>query len=370
MSNPEQLPSEVICDSSPGERGVACPVQILEPRDVPLGGLRAMDVRRTLPQRARSLIGAWCFLDHYGPDDVALTGGMNVPAHPHIGLQTVSWLFSGEIEHRDSAGFHAMVRPGELNLMTAGRGISHSERSTPSTTVLHGAQLWIALPSGARDGGKDFEHYAPPLIDGGGDSGWQAQVFLGSLLGERSPVRTCTALLGAEIRLEPGAVLEFEVDPAFEHGLLVDSGAASLSVRPVDGSANFDEDAPVAKNHLAYAPLGAAALRISSTGAEPARLLLLGGEPLGEQIVMWWNFIGRDHDEIVRARTDWQAQISQLGVADPAGDRDGRAADGGTGNGPGTGKADPARFGLPQDEPEPPLPAPPLPIARLVPRRQ
>ena len=364
MSNPEQQPAEVVCASPPGERRVVCDVQILEPRDVPLGGLRAMDVRRTLPQRARSLIGAWCFLDHYGPDDVTLTGGMNVPAHPHIGLQTVSWLFSGEIEHRDSAGFHAMVRPGELNLMTAGHGISHSERSTPATTVLHGAQLWVALPSEARDGLQGFEHYAPPLIDGGPGAGWQAQVFLGSLLGEHSPVRTHTPLLGAEIRLEPGTVLELEIDPGFEHGLLVDSGATALAARAADGPGGFADDSDVAKDHLAYVPLGAEALRLSATGSEPARLLLLGGAPLGEQIVMWWNFIGRDHDEIARARADWQAQIARVGVADPAE----------SGDAPVTqeppGETDSARFGLPQGEPEPPLPAPPLPIARLMPRRQ
>ena len=102
-------------------------VTVIEPREVPLGGLRAMNVRRTLPSRGRTMVGAWCFLDHYGPDDVAETGGMVVSAHPHTGLQTVSWLFSGEIEHRDSAGHRAIVRPGEVNLMTAGRGISHTE---------------------------------------------------------------------------------------------------------------------------------------------------------------------------------------------------------------------------------------------------
>ena len=121
-------------------------MEILTPREVPLGGLRAMTVRRTLPQRERSLIGAWCFVDHYGPNLVDDTGGMSVAPHPHTGLQTVSWLFAGEIEHRDSAGHLAMVRPGEVNLMTAGRGISHSEVSTPDTTSLHGAQLWVALP--------------------------------------------------------------------------------------------------------------------------------------------------------------------------------------------------------------------------------
>ena len=126
-------------------------IDVLTSREVPLGGPRAMRVRRTLPQRHRSLIGAWCFVDHYGPDEVEQTGGMVVAPHPHTGLQTASWLFEGEIEHRDSAGNQAVVRPGELNLMTAGRGISHSEVSTPDTSVLHGAQLWIALPDGARD---------------------------------------------------------------------------------------------------------------------------------------------------------------------------------------------------------------------------
>lgn len=121
-------------------------VEVLTARDVPLGGPRAMTVRRTLPQRARTLIGAWCFADHYGPDLVADSGGMDVAPHPHTGLQTVSWLFTGEIEHRDSLGTHAFVRPGEINLMTGGHGISHSEVSTPDTTVLHDVQLWLALP--------------------------------------------------------------------------------------------------------------------------------------------------------------------------------------------------------------------------------
>ena len=123
-----------------------------------------MTVRRTLPQRERSLIGAWCFVDHYGPDDVADTGGMTVPPHPHTGLQTVSWLFEGEVEHRDSTGAHALVRPGEVNLMTAGSVIQHSEVSTPETTRLHGAQLWVALPDRDRHVAPFFEHAEPEAI--------------------------------------------------------------------------------------------------------------------------------------------------------------------------------------------------------------
>jgi redox-sensitive bicupin YhaK (pirin superfamily) len=302
-------------------------VEILTPREVPLGGLRAMTVRRTLPQRQRSLIGAWCFLDHYGPDQVADTGGMSVAPHPHTGLQTVSWLFTGEIEHRDSAGNHAMVRPGELNLMTAGHGISHSEVSTPGTTTLHGAQLWVALPDAARDGAPGFDHYAPSAV--GGD-GWTVRVFLGSLLGSTSPVETATALLGAELLLDAGAELEVDVEAAYEHGVLVDSGVVHV------------EAAQVAKDELAYRPPGSSRLSLRA-GADGARLLLLGGPPFGEPIVMWWNFVGRTHEEVVAYRDAWQAQLAD-GYAD-------------------------GRFGIPVGDELAPIPAPPLPNARLKERR-
>ena len=208
-------------------------MEVLTPRDVPLGGLRAMSVRRTLPQRQRTLIGAWCFVDHYGPDDVAASGGMLVPPHPHTGLQTVSWLFTGEIEHRDSAGHHALVRPGELNLMTAGRGISHSEYSTAGTTTLHGAQLWLALPDGHRQVDPAFEHYAPEPVAG---EGWAARVFLGSLLGSTSPVTTYSPLLGAELTLAAGTTLQLPVDPSYEIGLLVDAGAVTVDRRQPAGA--------------------------------------------------------------------------------------------------------------------------------------
>ena len=120
---------------------------------------RTTEVARALPDRQIRMIGAWCFLDHYGPEDVSATAGMKVWAHPHTGLQTVSWLFTGEIEHRDSADHHALVRPGEVNLMTAGRGISHSEISTGSTRSLHGAQLWVALPEADRNTAPGFVHH-------------------------------------------------------------------------------------------------------------------------------------------------------------------------------------------------------------------
>src|ERR1700742_2066938 len=173
MSNLEAAPAEVACSAR--QYGGALPiVEVLNPREVPLGGPRAIRVQRTLPQRQRSLIGAWCFIDHYGP----VTARMDVPPHPHTGLQTVSWLFSGAVEHRDSAGVHAIVRAGELNLMTAGAGICHSEVSVASEpdAVLHGAQLWVALPDAARGAVRDFAHYAPEPVS---LPGAVARVFLG-----------------------------------------------------------------------------------------------------------------------------------------------------------------------------------------------
>lgn len=321
MSNVEIAPEEVVCG------GDAPGVELVTPRDVPLGGPRAMTVRRTLPRRARSLIGAWCFVDHYGPDPVAGTGGMSVPGHPHTGLQTVSWLFAGEIEHRDTTGAHAVVRPGELNLMTAGRGIAHSEYSMPGTDVLHGAQLWLVLPSAHRQIDPAFEHYAPPRteVDGCG-----LRVFLGSLAGATSPVPTWSPLLGAEIVLPAAARLSLTVAESFEHGVLVDTG----SVR-VHGTT-------AVSGQLLYLPPGSSTLELRA-GDDGARVLLLGGEPLGEQIVMWWNFIGSSHDEIAGYREQWQAE----------------RATGGPGGG---------RFGTFPDTWSSTLPAPELPNARLTPR--
>ncbi|MFJ5774217.1 pirin family protein [Streptomyces sp. NPDC093094] len=297
-------------------------VDVLTPRDVPLGGPRAMTVRRTLPQRARTLIGAWCFADHYGPDDVADTGGMVVAPHPHTGLQTVSWLFSGEIEHRDSLGSHALVRPGELNLMTGGHGIAHSEVSTPRTTVLHGVQLWVALPEAHRHTRRDFRHHVPEPVR---TDAAEIRVFLGTLAGSTSPVPAFTPLLGAEIVLAPHAALTLAVDPEFEHGLLVDRGRVRVAGTALDAA------------ELGYVHPGAAALTLRNESDGPARAVLLGGTPFEEEIVMWWNFIGRSHDDIARAREDWQ-----------------NASD---------------RFGAVQDHPGGRLPAPALPHATLTPRR-
>ncbi|WP_459610640.1 pirin family protein [Corynebacterium urogenitale] len=299
MSNTEPQPEAVICRAGKAPDG-ALPVEIITSRDVPLGGPRAMTVHRTLPQRQRSLIGAWCFIDHYGPDDVSTTGGMDVAPHPHTGLQTVSWLFEGEIQHIDSGGNRGLVLPGEVNLMTAGRGICHSETSTEKTTKLHGVQLWLALPDSVRNTApRRFEHFEPERVDVPGGS---LLVFLGSLAGSTSPVTTHTPILGAELIVEPGETVTLDVDPTFEHGLLADSEGLHL------------EGVAVPRTAVGYTGVGATQLRIANTNdSAPARALLLGGEPFGEDIVMWWNFVGRSSEEITEFRNAWQERTEQFG---------------------------------------------------------
>ncbi|MGV0838379.1 pirin family protein [Mycolicibacterium thermoresistibile] len=301
--------------------GSMADIQIITGRDVPLGGPRAMTVRRTLPQRARSLIGAWCFVDHYGPDDVSKTGGMDVPPHPHTGLQTVSWLFDGEIEHRDTSGVHALVHPGELNLMTAGHGVAHSEVST--SAMLHGVQLWVALPDDARHGPRRFDHHVPEPVHLDGAT---VRVLLGTLAGDRSPVTAHSPLLGAEVVLDPHAEITVDVEPSFEHGVLVDTGPVAF-----DGTR-------LAPTELGYLAPGADRLTLTNPADRPARVMVLGGVPFPEPVLMWWNFIGRSHEEIAGYRDQWEAGSERFGQVEGYRGRVQR------------------------------LPAPPMPTVRLKPR--
>jgi redox-sensitive bicupin YhaK (pirin superfamily) len=226
--------------------------------------------------------------------------------------------------------------------MTGGRGISHSEVSTDAEAVLHGAQLWVALPDAARETAPGFAHHAPQPIAG---PGWTVRVFIGSLLGEVSPVPTYTPLLGAEVLLEPSTSLTLPVEESFEHGVLVDTGGAALATDKGDATL-------VAKDRLAYVPPGASALTLEAGGSW-TRLLLLGGPPFGESIVMWWNFVGRSHEDVVAYREAWQAAITGADgqvVADSQLVSD-------------------SRFGVVVGDHLPPIPAPPLPGVRLRSRR-
>jgi len=268
------------------------------------------------------MVGAWCFLDAYGPHDLAAGPGMRIGPHPHTGLQTVTWLVAGEILHRDSLGSLQEIRPGQLNLMTAGHGIAHSEE-TPArhSGLLQGVQLWVVLPDADRNGPPAFDHHAdlPVLTDGG----LTATVLMGTLSGATSPARCYTPLVGAEITLTADARLPLR--PDFEYAVLALDGAAT-----VDG-------VDVKPGPLLY--LGEGRTSVSFAVPSAARVLLLGGEPFSERIVMWWNFVARDHEEIVAARADWD------GVENTGG-----------------------RFGTVHGYDGPPMPAPPMPITRLVPR--
>jgi redox-sensitive bicupin YhaK (pirin superfamily) len=274
---------------------------VLDAREVPLGGLRALNVWRTLPHRDVPTVGAWCFVDHFGPTVEV----MAVLPHPHIGLQTVTWPLSGEIRHRDNLGNEVVLKPGELNLMTAGDGVSHSEFTVLGVDgepgLMHGIQLWVALPDGARTGPAAFEHIADlPRVSG---EGWSGVVLVGEFAGATSPATTYTPLVGVELRLDARSLVKVPLDPSFEYAVLA-----------VDGPCVVDRTRDLAHRQLAYLQPGRSHLTLDAP--HDTTLLLLGGEPFTEPLVMWWNFIGRDHDEIVAARDEWQSQAPRFGQID------------------------------------------------------
>lgn len=258
---------------------------LLEGRAAVVGGL---PVTRLLPKRAHRTVGAWCFADHMGPADAA----MQIGPHPHIGLSTVTWLLAGEALHRDSLGSEQPIRPGQLNLMTAGNGVSHAEEA--GRQQLHGMQLWVAQPEATRHGAPAFEHHAElPVAEVPGAT---ATVLVGALLGARSPARADTPLVGADVVVRGPSALP--LDPSFEHALL-----------PVAGELRAD-GIPVAVGGSAYLRPGRDALELEGAG----RLLLLGGTPFEGSIAMSWNFVARTTDELDRAHADWAAADERFGT--------------------------------------------------------
>lgn len=299
-----------------GERRI-----VLEPREVPLGGVRGMNVLRLLPHRNLPTIGAWCFLDRFGPADTR----MRVEPHPHIGLQTVTWPLVGEIRHRDSLGSDADLRRGQLNLMTAGNGISHSEYSIGEGPVpLDALQFWVVLPDSARHGAGGFERHTDlPGVTLRATEGADAAatVVLGEFAGIVSPATVHTPIVGAEIAVAAGSTVRLPLRSDWEHGLMLVEGDAVVSQHPME------------LNDMLYLGDGRDAVEVSS--ANGALLFLVGGEPFEAEIVMWWNFAGRTHEEIVSAREDWEAASDRFGVVEGHDVR---------------------------------IPAPPLPDVRLMPR--
>lgn len=259
-----------------------------------------MQVRRALPRRARRTVGAWCFADHMGPMTATPDVGADIGPHPHTGLQTVTWLTAGELLHRDSLGSEQPIRAGQLNLMTAGHGVSHAEQSTGSYEgTLAGIQLWVAQPEGTRHGPPAFEHHAElPRVD---LANAVATVIVGELGGTSSPARRDTDHVGAELAL-PGGATTIPLQPHHEHALVVLEGAVD-----VDGTT-------VTPGHLAYLGTDRDELGLRSDG--PSTAILLGGTPFDEQLFMWWNFVARTSDEVDAARTAWNDDDGRFGTVD------------------------------------------------------
>ena len=231
MSNTDPAPEAVALRA-----GVVHAVDVLEARKAAIGD--GTEVRRLLPQRTLRTIGAWCFLDHYGPDDTSAGPGMQVPPHPHIGLQTASWLFDGLVLHRDSLGSEQLIRPGELNLMTSGRGIAHSEESPGSPArpaLLHGVQLWIALPASHQFTEPGFAHHADLPVLRSGDA--RITVVVGEHAGERSPATVFSPLVGLEVTLPAGGSVTLPAADGFEYGVIAADGPAGVGCPALAGDA-------------------------------------------------------------------------------------------------------------------------------------
>jgi redox-sensitive bicupin YhaK (pirin superfamily) len=248
------------------------------------------EIRRALPNRHRRLIGAWCFLDHAGPAEYPKGGGLVIGPHPHIGLQTFTWMIEGSILHTDSLGYRQWIRPGQVNLMTAGRGISHAEES-PADAAGHFqlAQLWIALPDAERHREPAFDHYPElPILERGG---FRITVLAGAFAGERAPAAVYSPLVGLDLAAAGPACTELTLDPGFEHGVLALEGAATVTGEPL------------APGTLLYFSPGRDRLQVECAAA--ARLLLIGGRPFGEEVLLWWNFVARTYGEMEQATRDW-----------------------------------------------------------------
>jgi redox-sensitive bicupin YhaK (pirin superfamily) len=247
-------------------------------------------VRRALPQRTRRTIGAWCFVDHFGPSSPGADDGLGVGPHPHCGLSTVTWLLEGMAVHADSLGSEQPIRPGELNLMTAGHGIAHAEQ-TPADRrgPMHGVQFWVAQPDATRHGSPAFEHHAALPILGLGPL--RATVLLGEFGGQRSPARSDTPLVGVELLATAAGDHSVGLDTGFEHGVVVVEGRIR-----VDGTT-------LGTGELAYLPAGLDSMAVETEGH--ARWMLIGGEPFEAPVQMWWNFVGRTRAEMTAAVHDW-----------------------------------------------------------------
>ena len=262
-------------------------MQRIPARTVDVGG---MPVRRLLPVRERRTVGAWCFLDHAGPYEFEAGGGIQIGPHPHIGLQTFTWMIEGEILHSDSLGNRQWIRPGQVNVMTAGHGISHAEEAPKDRAGRgHTVQLWIALPDAERERAPMFQHCPDlPRLE---RDGFDIVLLVGDWLGASSPAQVFSPLLGADLRADAAAHTTLPLRADFEYAVLC-----------LDGEIRVEGEA-LAPDTLLYLGLGRENVRIETDAA--SRLLLVGGEPLGEDVLLWWNFVARTPQEMAQATQDW-----------------------------------------------------------------
>jgi len=251
-----------------------------------------LTIRRALPHRERKMIGAWCFLDHFGPLDLKNSNGLNIAPHPHIGLQTFTWTIAGEILHRDSLGSKQVIQPSQVNLMTAGNGIAHSEESLPDS-VLHGIQLWIALPDAVRHMEPNFIHY--PAIPAVKLNGLHINLLAGEFLNNYSPVQVYSPLMGLEVNALEDSSSILPLNPKFEYGIL-----------PLIGNIEVENET-IGIDTILYLGCGRSELPIRI--GKGARILIIGGEPFKEEILIWWNFVARTKDEISQSTKDWNDRM-------------------------------------------------------------
>ncbi|HEY6531797.1 MAG TPA: pirin family protein [Acidimicrobiales bacterium] len=269
--------------------------EIVTAHEADVGGIT---VRRLLPRAVRRTVGAWCFVDHAGPLDVG-DGTMQVGPHPHTGLHTVTWMLDGELVHRDSLGSEQALRPGQVNLMTAGQGVVHAEQVPEGATGRQQLlQLWVAQPEATRHGPAAFEHHAePPVLE---TASATATLLVGQLGEAVSTARSDWPIVGADLVVR--APTSLPVERSFEHAVI----PLGTPVR-VDGTV-------VEPGTLGYLPPGGGELDLAPVeGVGEARLVLLGGEPFPDRLAMFWNFVGRTRDELEEAAADWASGDPRFG---------------------------------------------------------
>ena len=282
-------------DSKPTDVSGESRVSQIDLRLAELG--EGFEVARALPSKQQRLVGPWCFLDHLGPADLAAGKGLHIGAHPHTCLQTFTWMMKGEILHCDSLGYEQVIRPGQVNLMTAGRGISHTEDSVGDAGQLHTAQLWIALPPGQEEIDPAFEHHADLPVWGLG--AMTCTLLAGEHDGRCSPAKVYSDMMGVDLQANVATRQRFELRPDFEYAVLVCEGSVAL------------DDQPVQSKRFAYLAPGRDHVTVSLEAS--SRCLLIGGAPFTSEVHIWWNFVAPSREHINLAFQDWQDHAPRFG---------------------------------------------------------